>query len=461
MSVIAELRGLTVAYGGADPVLRDVSLTVRRGETVAVVGPSGCGKTTILRALLGTLAESARVEGTVLIDGVAVSRSDFRALRGTVLGFVGQDPFAAMDPIMSVGTNIAQPWRIARRRVPEGRVVDDLAAVDIPDPARRVRRRPFTWSGGMLQRGSVTTARALDPALVLADEPTSALDDANAHRVLTALTGGETALLIVSHDLRLVRKYADRVYVVDNGTVTESTLDPPVEVREVPSRRPVPPGAPILTASALTKRYPGGGGVAPVDLTVRPGEIVGLAGPSGAGKSTLLRLLAGIETPGSGRLVWDGKDGPPPAGEVGMVFQNAVGSLDPRRPLHRGVTEPLRPRLRTRLATAESMAITRTALERVGLADIDPRRLPGELSGGQAQRVAIARALVGDIRVLLADEPTAALDTESADRVMTILRELADDGLAIVLVSHSERVLDDLADTVVRIEAIPDLSTAR
>lgn len=461
MSVIAELRGLTVAYGTADPVLRDVSLTVRRGETVAVVGPSGCGKTTILRALLGTLAGSARVEGTVLIDGVPVSGNDFRRLRGTVLGFVGQDPFGAMDPIMSVGTNIAQPWRIARRRVPEGRIVEDLAAVDIPEPAQRVRRRPFTWSGGMLQRGSVTTARALDPALVLADEPTSALDDTNADRVMTALTAGDAALLIVSHDLRLVRKYADRVYMVDNGTVSETTVDLSVETPRVPSRKPVPDKAPVLRASALTKRYPGGGGVAPVDLTVRPGEIVGLAGPSGAGKSTLLRLLAGIEAPGSGRLVWDGEDGPPPAGQVGMVFQNAVGSLDPRRPIHRGVTEPLRPRLRTRIATAESLAITRTALARVGLADIDPRRLPGELSGGQAQRVAIARALVGDIRLLLADEPTAALDDDSAARIMTILRDIADDGMAVALVSHSERVLDELADTVVRIEALPDLPIPR
>lgn len=453
---IVELRGLSVAYGGV-PVLREVSLSVRRGETVAVVGPSGSGKTTIIRALLGLL-DDAVVSGTVLVDGVAVS--DFAALRGTVLGYVSQDPFAAMDPILSVGANIAQGWRIHRRPVPEGRIVADLAAVDIADAAARIRERPFTWSGGMLQRGSVTTARALDPALVLADEPTSALDEANAHRVLSALTEGAAALLIVSHDRRLVEQYADRVYVVEDGTVVEATSSAPAVPERVSVRKVVPSGAPVLVAEGVAKRY-ATGGLAPTDLTVRRGEIVGLVGPSGAGKSTLLRILAGVEAPDAGRLRWDGREGAPPPGAVGMVFQNAVGSLDPRRPIHRSITEPLMPRLRSRLPRDEGLAVARAALARVGLAEIDPRRRPRELSGGQAQRVAIARALVGDVRLLLADEPTASLDEASAARIFEILRELADSGLAVVVVSHAERTLRALADTVVRIEAVEDRPTAR
>ncbi|MEV6560906.1 ATP-binding cassette domain-containing protein [Nocardia sp. NPDC051756] len=458
---IAEIRGLTVAYAGSAPVLRDVSLTVRRGETVAVVGPSGSGKTTIIRALLGTLDDAARVDGTVLIDGVALSGKDFRALRGTVLGYVSQDPFAAMDPLMSVRTNISQAWRIARRPVPDGRIVADLAAVDLADPVTRIRQRPFMWSGGMLQRGSVTTARALDPALVLADEPTSALDDANAHRVMAALTAGGSALLIVSHDRRLVEKYADRVYSVEDGTVVESNAASPVVALHVPARKRVPAAEPILRAHGVTKRYPSGGGLAATDLDVRPGEIVGLAGPSGAGKSTLLRMLAGVEKPSGGRLVWDGEEGTPPPGQVGVVFQNAVDSLDPRRPIYRSITEPLQPRLRIRLRRRDALDVTRTALARVGLGDIDPGRYPRELSGGQAQRVALARALVGDVRLLLADEPTAALDADASARIVEILRELADDGMAIVIVSHSEHMLGDLADTVVRIDPIPDLPSAR
>ncbi|MGX1805414.1 ABC transporter ATP-binding protein [Nocardia sp. NPDC055321] len=459
MSVpIAEIRGLTVAYGGGEPVLREVSLTVGRGETVAVVGPSGSGKTTIVRALLGTLGDVSIRAGDVLFDGVAVSGSRFRDLRGTRIGYVSQDPFAAMDPIMSVRTNIAQPWRIARRPVPPGRIVADLAAVGIADPAARIRQRPFAWSGGMLQRGSVTTARALDPELVLADEPTSALDEANAHRVMAALTAGSSALLIVSHDRRLVEQYADRIYVVRDGSVVEAGLSSPVVEQRMSTRKPIVSAPPILRAHGVRKRYPAGGGLAATDLAVRPGEILGLAGPSGAGKSTLLRILAGIEPPTGGRVVWDGSDGTPPPGQVGVVFQNAVGSLDPRRPIHRAITEPLRPRLRSRLPRTESVVIARKALERVGLGGIDPNRLPRELSGGQAQRVALARTLAGDVRLLLADEPTASLDESATAHVLDILRRLAGDGVAIVLVSHSERLLADLADTVIRLD--PDRSTA-
>ncbi|MFF2083311.1 ABC transporter ATP-binding protein [Nocardia sp. NPDC058176] len=457
---IVEIRGLTVAYAGGAPVLRDVCLSVGRGETVAVVGPSGSGKTSIIRALLGTLS-AARVSGTILVDGVEVAGRDFAALRGTVLGYVSQDPFGAMDPIMSVGANIAQAWRIKRKPVPEGRIVADLTAVDIVDAASRIRERPFTWSGGMLQRGSVTTARALDPALVLADEPTSALDEANAHRVMAALTAGDSALLIVSHDRRLVEKYADRVYVVEDGTVVESSSSAPVVAEAVSTRKAVPAAPPILRAHGVAKRYSTGGGLAATDLEVRRGEIVGLAGPSGAGKSTLLRVLSGVEAPSAGRLVWDGRDGPPSPGEVGVVFQNAVGSLDPRRPIYRSITEPLKPRLRSRLSRADALAVTSTALARVGLADIDPGRFPRELSGGQAQRVAIARALVGDVRLLLADEPTASLDEASSARIFEILRELADGGLAIVIVSHAERTLRELADTVVRVDATQERPTGR
>ncbi|MFI7529598.1 ABC transporter ATP-binding protein [Nocardia salmonicida] len=464
MSVpVVEIRGLNVSYGGADPVLREVSLTVGRGETVAVVGPSGSGKTTIIRALLGTL-DGAQVDGTILVEGVEVSGSaerGFRALRGTVLGYVSQDPFAAMDPLMSVGANIEQAWRIKRRPVPAGRVVADLSAVDIGEAATRMRERPFTWSGGMLQRGSVTTARALDPTLVLADEPTSALDEGAAHRVMEALTAGDTALLIVSHDRRLVEKYADRVYEVVGGTVTESCASESVGEQAFAPRKPVHAAAPILRARGVAKRYSTGGGLAAIDLDVRGGEIVGLAGPSGAGKSTLLRVLAGIEIPSAGTLTWNGRLGPPRPGEVGMVFQNAVGSLDPRRPIYRSITEPLKPRLRSRLNTAEALTIARSALARVGLDDIDPARRPGELSGGQAQRVAIARALVGDVRLLLADEPTASLDEAASARIFEILCRLADEGVAIVVVSHAERTLEHLADTVVRVDAVEDRATRR
>ncbi|MFI1463554.1 ABC transporter ATP-binding protein [Nocardia carnea] len=458
---IVEVSGLTVHYGD-HRILRDISFRVHRGETVAIVGPSGCGKTTILRAVLGMLDDSARVSGSLRIGGEEMSgrpERDFRAVRGTVLGYVGQDPYGAMDPLMSVATNIAQGWRITGRKPPHHRIVEDTAALGLTAPAR-LRERPFAWSGGMLQRAAIVTGRALDPVLVLADEPTSALDDVNAHRVLAALTRPGATLLIVSHDRELVAQYADRVYSAENGTLRETTPIPPPDAEAIAAREPKPiPAPPLISAEGLTKRYASGGGLPPTDIQVRPGEIVGIAGASGSGKSTLLRVLAGAEQPSEGTLRWNGAPGAPPAGQAGLIFQDAVGSLAPRRPLYRSLTEPLLPRLRDRLPRAESLAITRAALDRVGLGDIDPTTRPGRLSGGQAQRVAIARALVADVRLLLADEPTAALDDATAQRILDLLRDMADEGRAVVVVSHSRRALRRIADNIITLGEDPRTPT--
>lgn len=452
---VLELSDLTVSYGGR-PVLRGVDLTVCAGETVAVVGPSGSGKSTVLAAVLGMLGAHAEVAGTVTVTGVASAAADGRSraeLRGPVVGYVGQDPYGSTDPLLTVGTNISQPWRMRRRSVPAGRIVSDLTAVDVVDAASQIRRRPFTWSGGMLQRADTVTGRALDPLLLLADEPTSALDPTNGRRVLDALTGGSAATVIVSHDRALVADYADRVLAVVDGRLIEVTGEPVPHLTRRRARTVEPDSAvtALLRADGAALRYPGGAGVGPVDVELSPGRILGVDGPSGAGKSTLLRLLAGLEPPTSGRLSFRDRPGGPPRGAVGMVFQNALGSVNPHRPLYRTVTEPLTPRLRDRLPTGAARARARQALDQVGLTDIAVDRVPGQLSGGQAQRVAIARALITDVPILLADEPTAALDHATADTVLEVLAEVAAAGTAVVIVSHDPGVLAALADDTLTI----------
>ena len=466
-----EIRSLTVSYRGGVNVVDNVNLTVREGEVVAIVGPSGSGKTTILEALLGTLPATAEVSGEILVndqDMATMTEAQRRAVRGEVLGYVSQDPFGAVDNLMTVGTNIAQSWKMKQRKVTPGLIVSKLDQVSLSPGDTRRREYPFSWSGGMLQRASIVAAGALDPAVVLADEPTSALDSNNAHGVMGTLTGTGRALLVVSHDVDLVCGYADRVYRMAAGRIV-SVDDSATALREYRDRtalrppRPVAATAgtmPLLQARSLTKNYGAGRGLAPIDFDVRSGQILGISGSSGTGKSTLLRLLAGEEEPTSGKLLWDDPDRRSRPGTVAMVFQNPRGSLNPRWPLHRIVTEPLRPRLRDRLSKNESIDQTRHALERVGLGHIDPSRGATQLSGGQAQRVAIARALVGDTRLLLADEPTAALDDESAEVVMTLMRSLTEDGLAIVVVSHDDRILENYADTVISTDPAPSGSAA-
>ncbi|PRZ40479.1 peptide/nickel transport system ATP-binding protein [Antricoccus suffuscus] len=460
---IIEIRRLTVAYGEGPEVVQEVSLTVRETETVAIVGESGSGKSTILKAILGTLEPSARIRGEVLVDGSDVVGSDedtSRALRGSTIGYVSQDPYGAMNPIMNVDTNIAEAWRTKSLPVKRTTIAKRLDAVHIGDADRRMRQPPFAWSGGMLQRGSVVTAGALEPAVVLADEPTSALDSQTARRVMDTLVSDERALVVVSHDVHLASEYADRVYTMANGRIV--SVDSGADIRKrlsgidehswLKNARRRKSGTPVLRARAVTRTY-AAGGLAPVDLDVRRGEVVGVGGPSGCGKSTLLRVVAGIERPSAGTVDWDETGRPPPPGDVALVFQNALGSLNPRWPIYRVITEPLRRKLRTRMPKSDQFEVAAKLLERVGLASVDPHSRAVELSGGQAQRVAIARALVGDVRLLLADEPTAALDQASAERVLMLLHDLAADGLPIVMVSHDDDMLKQFTDTVIRLKS--------
>lgn len=201
-------------------------------------------------------------------------------------------------------------------------------------------------------------------------------------------------------------------------------------------------------------------GVRHLDVTVEPGEVVGLSGLSGSGKSTALRLLSGMERPDSGRVefagrdAWEGVRGSAPRlprrGFVMPIFQDPTSSLDPRWAIHRSVTEPMT--VHRKMTRDQRVAVARDLLSEVGLGDLDVTCLPSQLSGGQCQRVAIVRALAGEPSLLVADEPTASLDVTSAAGVMHMLRRTADAGTAIVIVSHDRRVLRTLADKVVRLE---------
>jgi peptide/nickel transport system ATP-binding protein len=474
-----RVADLDVTYRNGHQALAGISLEVHQGERVGIVGSSGCGKSTLMKAILGVLPRRTTVGGSIRIlerELTGLPERQLRALRGVELGYVAQDPFVACDPLHRVEHHVAEAWTAHRRTPPPGAVVDALAHIGIPDAADRSRQYPHQWSGGMLQRATTMAAVAHRPVVTLADEPTSALDAEFADDALQVLTRNCSALVVVSHDLALIARHTDRIVVLEQGRIVEegpsaAVLGAPAhtatrrlrEASELRPRQPVPPveAAPrtdaVVTLTAVTRRYRVAGrdvdAVRDATLTVHPGEVVGIVGRSGSGKSTLLRLAAGIEQPDTGtvllgtRTLWRtacSVEHVPP-GFVMPIFQDPVASLDRRWPLWRTLTEPLvlqgqrmsRQRRRDR-AAAE--------LASVGLESVSPNRLPDSLSVGQCQRVAVLRALIARPALLVADEPTASLDVEAAAAVTALLRAAADDGSAVLVVSHDHARIRSFAD---------------
>jgi peptide/nickel transport system ATP-binding protein len=482
---VLQIRGLAVRYGSGPVVLDGLDLDVRPGECLALVGESGCGKTTLARAILGLLPKHATVTGTIEFLGRDISQASAKSRRdllGLHLGYVAQDPYAACDPIRTVRHHIEEAWRAHGTKIPPGAVEERVSALGIDAAATRLRDRPHQWSGGMLQRASISAATVHDPELVVADEPTSALDAELADGVLRAVRGASRSLLLISHDLRLVENHADRVAVLRDGLIVEtgntvalvrapqheysrqllaaadsirSAPRPTRDVRPGVASDPAPEPAPVVTVDRVSVTYRSGTTVIPAlrkaSLTIGAGEIVGIAGPSGSGKSTLLRIASGIEEPDSGTVTFGGGLAAAPRGFVMPVFQDPVASLDRRWPIWRSVTEPLT--VSRRLNRTERLRLARAALAQVRLDGLDPQRLPGQLSVGQCQRVAIARALIARPALVVADEPTASLDVTTAAEIIDLLRLARGTGVAVALVSHDEALLAAVADRIVRVRA--------
>ncbi|WP_082517874.1 dipeptide ABC transporter ATP-binding protein [Curtobacterium sp. Leaf183] len=472
----------------------DASFSVGRGEVVAVVGESGSGKSMTAMTAMGIAPEGAVTTGSIHLGGVDVLHDGdqhLRAARGRSVSMVFQDPSAALNPVFTIGFQLAEAVRRAGattdRAAVRDRALELLRAVEVPEPERRLRQYPHELSGGQCQRVMIAMALAADPDLLIADEPTTALDvtvQAEVLDVLRALrerTG--TAILLITHDMGVVADIADRVVVMRRGQVVESGTA--AEVFGAPSAGytrellaavprmalgtgqearldPAAPAQPVaLDVRQLVVEYGGAlrgrfRAVDDVSFTVHRGEIVGLVGESGSGKTTIGRAAVGLAPITSGSVSVDGTD---LAGagraerrsmrrRVGVVFQNPLRSLNPRYTVGQTVAEPLRQILR--LSAADTEDRVERLLADVGLDGGFRERFPHELSGGQRQRVAIARAVALDPALLIADEPTSALDVSVQARVLDVFRELQERlGFACLFVTHDLAVVDTLCDRVV------------
>lgn len=459
MDKVLICKDLTVTYGNGTSPVEGVSFSVASGECFALVGGSGAGKSTIAKALVGLHGRGTIVAGSLTLRGqemAGASQAQWQRVRGQDVGFVAQNPWASCDPLRPVKDHVAEAWRCHGLAVTLAEVERRLDGLGVTEAGARMAQHPHTWSGGMLQRASIAAAGALAPPLVIADEPTSALDADRAEAVLQALRALGSAVVLISHDIGLVLRNADRVGVLYGGQLVEMSspavlaqgTQHPETRRLLAALEPLPHrkaeiGAPILRLSNVSAHYDKGRvqALKGADLEINAGEIVGVQGPSGCGKSTLLRLAMGIEKP-SGGEIWRAQ-ALQHKGATLPVFQDPIGSLVPHWPIWRSLTEPLKVSRKARRKAAQA------ALANVGLAEVDPEARPAELSIGQCQRVALARATITNPALIVADEPTSALDSPSTWRVSKLLHDAAERGSAVLVVSHDERFLSQLADRVV------------
>ncbi|MET4581605.1 peptide/nickel transport system ATP-binding protein [Conyzicola nivalis] len=499
MSNVLQIDKLKVTFAtdaGDMVAVNDVSLSVAAGEVVAIVGESGSGKTVTAKTILGLLPDTAVSRGAVLLGAnnvIALSGQRLRAIRGTDVAMVFQEPSTALNPVHTVGWQIAEGLRAHgeyTRKQARAKAIDILRKVGIPDPESRVDYYPHQFSGGQKQRVVIAMALVLEPGLIVADEPTTALDVTVQAEILDLLRRVRdefgTAILLITHNMGVVADLADRVVVMYNGDVVEEATaielfarpqDPYTQklLASVPrlgtgaqraadraDARGAELAAPVVVAKDLEIEYPGRLGrsgfraVNRVSFTISPGEVLGLVGESGSGKTTIGRAIGGLTKVTGGSLQVLGHEMlgirerafKPVRSDIGFVFQDPASSFNPLLTIAQCVAEPLVVHKRAKDAASARRRVDEL-LEAVQLPKAFGDRYPHELSGGQRQRASLARALALEPTLLIADEPTSALDVSVQARVLELFAELQKEfGFAALFISHDLAVVDMLADRI-------------
>ncbi|MFJ3465458.1 ABC transporter ATP-binding protein [Achromobacter spanius] len=513
---LLTVNGLDVDVAGESGMthaVKRLQLAISKRETFALVGESGCGKSMTALALLRLLPDAGRiVGGQIDLDGEDLNRlpeSAMRGVRGGRIGIIFQEPSTSLNPVMRVGDQITEtltahtPLRGAAARA---RAIEWLRRVGIPDPERRIDDYPFQFSGGQKQRVMIAIALAAEPVLLIADEPTTALDVTVQAQVLDLLASIQQemgmAVLLITHDLAVVKNVAHHVALMRSGEIVESASAeeffraprhpyakqlfeaiPTFDKRGVPlteqgravaaqQRQQAGPdrtAGVVLDVQDLKVHYPVRKGplrrivswvkaVDGVTFTLRAGETLALLGESGCGKTTtgkaLLRLIDGARI--SGRAMLQGQDLLTAdrrqlqrlRQDIQIVFQDPYASLDPRMRIGEILDEGLAS-LKRGMSRQDREKHAAQLIERVGLPANTLTRYPHEFSGGQRQRIAIARALAVEPKVLICDEPTSALDVSVQAQILDLLRELQTDlGIAYLFITHNFGVVEYLADRI-------------
>ncbi|NMG58310.1 ABC transporter ATP-binding protein [Geitlerinema sp. P-1104] len=505
---LLHIDQLRIAYPQTDPndpltwAVDDVSLQLAPGDRLGVVGESGCGKSTLGRAFMGLLPQGSHIEGDIRFQGQSVlSRTpgQLRKFRGEEIALIFQDPMTRLNPLMTIGDHCIETLQAHRPKLnfndAKRQALETLEAVKIP--GNRWSQYPHEFSGGMRQRVAIALALLLDPKLIIADEPTTSLDVTVSAEILDELMGlcqeQNLALMLISHDIALVGEYCDRLAIMTEGKIVETgntskILQSPQHpysqsllnaVRELQEVQPPPPPdstssiSPLLQVENLQQHY----SLEPnlierlfrkgkpetikavdnVNLSLYPGEILGLVGESGCGKSTLSRTILQLVKPTAGRVSFLGRDLGQLAPEelrqqrrqMQMIFQDPQACLNPMMTVGDSIADPLIIHGIAKGKAAQQQVLS--LLERVGLspAETYARRYPRELSGGQQQRVAIARALITHPKLIVCDEPVSMLDANVQAQVLSLMKDLkAEFDLTYLFITHDLWVARFLCDRI-------------